>query len=122
MNESLTGGDFRSLPHAAARSRWLIQLFIVVLLCLLGVTLFTVTVTLLTPSILNQFAEPIAASMCQSENPDLSAGDCSRWAGDLRELHLDAIEACQFVSTDGRGDGPSEFYYCLIDEGVPPPQ
>lgn len=134
MSETPEYSYAESLPPPKKQGipTWVIIAGAAVLLCLgavgLAVGLFVclgplVGLTLLGPTIGNQFTVILAGIGCQVENPGLTADQCTAWAEDAAANYPSAIQSCQGVasSSDNNSDG-TEYYDCLIDQGVPPPQ
>jgi hypothetical protein len=133
MSEGFSGGAAAQPPLSAPPRRggfptWLIILLVVLVVCaLLAAIVFCVLplagVTLLGPAIGNVFGAVIASLGCQVENPGLDSEACTEWSNTLTS-YPDAMEACQAIISgdDNSPDVASDYYNCLIDEGVPPPE
>jgi hypothetical protein len=124
-------GEFASTsPPTASRGgipRWLVVIGIVaILICaLIGILVCAspVILTLLGPAIGNNFTTILAGLGCQTENPGLTAEQCSTWAEEAARTNPEAIQSCTTASsgTDNSTDGAEQIYQCLLDQGVSPP-
>lgn len=108
--------------------RWLIIVGVVIVLGCALIGVFACAspfiLTLLGPSIGNSFATIVAGLGCQTENPELTADQCSEWAEGAATSNPDAMQACSTASSgsDNSTDSAALVYQCLLDEGVDPPE
>jgi hypothetical protein len=134
MSEGFSGGvpsqpPVYTPPRRGGIPTWLIIVIIVLVLCILvvGIVLCVLPalgVALLGPAAEGFVTETFATLACTIENPNLDQDACTEWASNLSEDYPDALGACQSIisSSENSADTASDYYNCLIDEGVPPPQ